>query len=52
MIRVYIEDKKKGVIFAYIKDVPAICSQGKTKEEVDKMIDRYFEVFNDKRMGS
>ena len=44
MIRVYIEDKKMGVIFGYIKDVPAICSQGKTKEEVDKMIDRYFEV--------
>lgn len=44
MIRVYIEDKEKGVIFGYIKDVPAICSQGKTKEEVDKKIDKYFEI--------
>ena len=48
MIRVYIEDKKMGVIFGYIKDVPAICSQGKTKEEVDKKIDKYFKM----KMGS
>ena len=44
MIRVYIEDKEKGVVFGYIKDVPQICAQGKTKEVVDKKIDKYFEV--------
>ena len=46
MERVYIFDKE--FVFGFIKEIPAICSQGKTKEEVNSKIDKYYEEFSKK----
>ena len=38
---VYIEDSK--FVFGFMKDFPAICSQGSSREEVKRKIIRYYE---------
>jgi len=43
MERVYIYDE--DFVFGFIKEMPAICSQGKTKEDVDFKINKYYEKF-------
>ena len=46
MERVYIYDV--DFVFGFIKEIPSICSQSKTKKMVDKKIDRYYETYKRK----
>jgi predicted RNase H-like HicB family nuclease len=36
---IYIHDKK--FFFGFVKDIPAICSQGESKKEVKSKINKY-----------
>ena len=42
MKKVYIYDGE--FVFGFIKEIPSICSQGKTKEEVDSNINKYYKI--------
>lgn len=43
MKRIYIFDNEG--FFGFIKDFPAVCSSGKTKEIVDLNLDKYFDEY-------
>lgn len=47
MKKIYIFDKK--FVFGFVKEIPAICSQGKTKEDVDININKYIKCFYEKK---
>lgn len=45
---VMIEDKDKGTFFAFIRQFPGICAQGKTVEEAHEKVNAYFKKFIEK----
>lgn len=48
---IIIKHQEQGVFFGFIKQFPAICAQGKTRNEVQNKIDKYFKRFIE-RMNS
>ena len=41
---VFIKDEITNTVFGFIKEFPAICSQGNTEEEVETKIVSYFKA--------
>jgi len=49
---VMINDAKSNMYFAFISQFPGICAQGKTKEEVDEKIHKYFQSYVDRMQNA
>lgn len=45
---IMINDEKKGVFFAYIKQFPGICAQAETAEEANRKVNHYFKKYIEK----
>ena len=42
---VMIRDKEKGFFFAFVRQFPGVCAQGRTFEEADRKVNTYYQAF-------